>query len=660
MDSLRSLAEEKRSHLSTQSGFTLMEVAVVIFISGILMAGMLLGVPQYINNLKAKQTQQRMDLVMNALSVYTQRNYRLPCPAVTTGASRGGERDNGLCFTNSSDRALYSEGEGIVPWKVLGLSEHDVMDGWGRFITYKPAPHLTVNTYASQMQTGTASMDIHNACRNAMWFDTAGTTHLNRQKALFCCNSAPKSGYLTALQPSSSVANLNAGTWRRSAIGAAGSYNGTTLNNTDTIVSTNAWIDNYNATDTSGANYLAGPFSSIYNTDADAPLLRASGQAVTLISHGSNGYFSFLRKQNDAIRLDSTLNGTTGQPSFTGTLSSEEQRNVWPPEQFSASLFHPKSSTNGSYDKGGLRAGASDDMVSWARSDQLFSLAGNATCVRPASTNAVCPLFNYGNFTYVFDTSGSMNNPDFTDSSGIQIPRIQGVKQALLGTNGVTGRGVLAQQIRGEAENDDDPDNIGFTELVYPGATLTQANVLLNVNGNGTVQSLASNGVVNSTIAAGENRVRNASGNGNTPLFYTMLQAAAVTGDGTEAEPTSLLMLSDGEDNSSNMGVGDPRRLTEEKSQMVAEVRRDFGNLTLSSAVLAAVNNPSISREVLFGMIMKDNYPNMAVNIIDVSSTGNTGLSNMVGAVGGMSNYVRANNQTALNNFLNLLSGVCR
>lgn len=626
------------------SGFTLVEMAAVMVIAGTLMSGALIGIPQYINNLKAKQTQRKMDLVMNALSVYSQRNFRLPCPADTVGGTRGAERDNGYCFENTSDRQLYSQTEGVVPWKALGLAERDVIDGWGHYITYKPAPQLTANTYAPEMQSADNGLDIHNACRTKVWYNGDGTIHVNRQKALFCCNASPKESYLDDLQPNSSKANAAAGIWRRNSVGAAGAYGDNGLGNNDPVVSSNAWIDDYNATDaTNGDPYLAGGFGTAFTADADASLLRASGQAVTLISHGSNGYFSYIRKQNGTTRLDASLDQADGL-TFNGTLSADEGRNVWPPEQFSASLYHPKASGGGAYDRSGLRAGASDDMVAWARSDQLFSRAGNATCVRPTAVNATCPLFNYGNFMYVFDTSGSMA---FTDFDGGKT-RVSAVKSALLG-NG-SKKGVLEQQIRGEARNDDDPDNIGFTGLIPTNKDLTVAQTLLNIDSSGDPAELTDPDVVESAINKGKSRVSTAASSGNTPLFHTMLEAAAVIGNGTESEPTALLMLSDGEDNASNM---------DNKAQMYSTVRSKFKDLTMSQSIIAAKNNPSISREQMFGMIMKENYPNMVVHVVDVRPGGNTGLAQMVQSVGGSSRYMIANDQTALDEFLALLSGVC-
>ena len=79
-----------------------------------------------------------------------------------------------------------------VPWKELAIPQDMVVDGWGRYIIYKPAPGLTVDTQSAAMKdtAGTVALDVHNACRSALWYDADGN-HLNRAKALFCCNAPP-------------------------------------------------------------------------------------------------------------------------------------------------------------------------------------------------------------------------------------------------------------------------------------------------------------------------------------------------------------------------------------------------------------------------------------------------------------------------------------
>ena len=56
---------------------------------------------------------------------------------------------------------------------------------------------------------GTIALDIHNACRSALWYDADGN-HLNRAKALFCCNAPPPNDNSTGAQQVVDATSLNA------------------------------------------------------------------------------------------------------------------------------------------------------------------------------------------------------------------------------------------------------------------------------------------------------------------------------------------------------------------------------------------------------------------------------------------------------------------
>jgi prepilin-type N-terminal cleavage/methylation domain-containing protein len=152
------------------AGYTLIELAIVLVLMGLVFAAIVVSIPAFIYQQNSRTTEKRFDVVLNTLSAYTQSHYRLPCPADPDGARRGLERDpNGHCFRNTSARNLYEQTEGVVPWRTLGLAETDVMDGWGNYFTYRPAPQLTVMTSDTDMQVadGASNAEIHNACRNA-------------------------------------------------------------------------------------------------------------------------------------------------------------------------------------------------------------------------------------------------------------------------------------------------------------------------------------------------------------------------------------------------------------------------------------------------------------------------------------------------------------
>ncbi len=103
-------------------GFSLLEMAIVLAIVGLLMAGLLPSLSAQIEQQRRNETRKQMDEIKDALIGYTIANGHLPCPAQSldpNNANYGLEKS-----TCASDVAT----EGGLPWKTLGVSE---TDAWG-------------------------------------------------------------------------------------------------------------------------------------------------------------------------------------------------------------------------------------------------------------------------------------------------------------------------------------------------------------------------------------------------------------------------------------------------------------------------------------------------------------------------------------------------
>ena len=547
-------------------GFTLIELAVVMTILGIVLGGAVLGYGHYSYRLKAQATDQKFDMVMNALSAYAQRYARLPCPADTNaaGGAIGAERLAGNCFVHASaetaGNTLYANTQGIVPWRELGIPEAAVKDGWGHYFTYKPAPQLTINNYTDEMMDIADVMpnenDVNNACRSPLWFEESGE-HIDRGKALFCCNAAPKPAYLGDVgQPTALSSN-----WRDQAIMAAGVASATAFTTASRpptnvpVQSTNAWMDAPDNNDRNGS--FEEPRTGSDNPDA--PLIRATGHAVTLISHGGNGFLSFLRGQGGNVRQQGTVNAGSGVVQ-AAVMSPDETLNVWPPQVAAATTAHPKA--GGAHDSFGKRDGASDDRVAYLRSDQVYSRLGSASCLRPAAAGLepIEPQCNdtlYGDVSYLVDTSGSMTDKAFNSNK----TRIQVAKDAL--------KEVIPQQIADEIEKDvDDPDMVG---LNYFDPKENKISNNCGVKYSGTQASSIFSGFTDpatgtyyddpvETVAALEKaktdmtaQIDSMQANSNTPLAYALGETVKAmrsidAENGTEDEPNALIFVSDGMD----------------------------------------------------------------------------------------------------------------
>lgn len=115
--------------MNTGKGFSLVELAVVMLIVSLLLAGALIPFSTQIDLRNAVDTQRTMDSIKDAIIGYAQANGRLPCPAdgtIAAGAANAGTEQfaSNQCTTTA----------GVVPWAKLGVPE---VDGWGRRFSYQ-------------------------------------------------------------------------------------------------------------------------------------------------------------------------------------------------------------------------------------------------------------------------------------------------------------------------------------------------------------------------------------------------------------------------------------------------------------------------------------------------------------------------------------------
>lgn len=115
---------------TTESGFTLIEMAIVIAIAGVLVAMLAPVLGSIAENNRSELTVQRMNAIEDAMVVFVRQNGRLPCPAAPNGSPLGEERAS--CNTGGN-------ANGVVPFRTVGLAEADARDGYGNYFTYHVA-----------------------------------------------------------------------------------------------------------------------------------------------------------------------------------------------------------------------------------------------------------------------------------------------------------------------------------------------------------------------------------------------------------------------------------------------------------------------------------------------------------------------------------------
>lgn len=124
------------------SGFTLIEIAIVLVILAMVTA-MLLSLTKSVQDAGLRSvTTHGLSSADAALTMFVMANRRLPCPAdgqlAPSAAGYGVEQRDA-----ASGDCLNAQARGVVPWTTMGISVHDVTDGYGGILTYRAALGLT-------------------------------------------------------------------------------------------------------------------------------------------------------------------------------------------------------------------------------------------------------------------------------------------------------------------------------------------------------------------------------------------------------------------------------------------------------------------------------------------------------------------------------------
>jgi prepilin-type N-terminal cleavage/methylation domain-containing protein len=131
-------------------GFTLIEIAIVLAVLGLLIGGGVVAAGSLAQQGRVGTTKERIAVVEKALLAYVIQNACLPCPANPAGTA---------AFQDSATPATACETgcnrvSGVVPWGTLGLTEEDAADAWGKRLGYgMPAELHSVNAMVRSTST---------------------------------------------------------------------------------------------------------------------------------------------------------------------------------------------------------------------------------------------------------------------------------------------------------------------------------------------------------------------------------------------------------------------------------------------------------------------------------------------------------------------------
>lgn len=153
----------ERSPVLSQGGFTLVEMAIVLIIVGLLLSSLMPPLSAQFDQRNYNETQQQINEIREALIGFAVTNGRLPRPATSLA---DGTENPALC----ADDAACT---GFIPWTTLGIKK---TDAWNKMLRYSVTPlyanaAFTLNTIGSKKvqtrdSTGTASylIGIAGAC----------------------------------------------------------------------------------------------------------------------------------------------------------------------------------------------------------------------------------------------------------------------------------------------------------------------------------------------------------------------------------------------------------------------------------------------------------------------------------------------------------------
>jgi prepilin-type N-terminal cleavage/methylation domain-containing protein len=122
-----------------QSGFTLVEISIVLLIVGLMIGGLVAPLASQLEQKKVSDTRRALDEAREALIGFALRNGYLPCPAIS---SSNGEEDR----TGSACNKRY----GYLPWTTLGVAR---LDGWNHVLGYSVTPAFSDSVVRFTLKT---------------------------------------------------------------------------------------------------------------------------------------------------------------------------------------------------------------------------------------------------------------------------------------------------------------------------------------------------------------------------------------------------------------------------------------------------------------------------------------------------------------------------
>jgi prepilin-type N-terminal cleavage/methylation domain-containing protein len=213
------------------SGFTLIELAVVVVVITLLLGSLLIPLATQVDQRNVSETQKRLQEIKDSLIGYALANGRFPCPAGNQPADTGIEKFAGGGTASNGNCSDFFDG--YVPGITLGLSNLDtqgfVVDAWGlqqnriRYAvsnaTITSGATTVPNAFTAQggmrslgVQALGSGVDLLFVCATAGGSTTnCGTATVLTKDAVFVVYSLGKNAATSGGASADELVNVNAG-----------------------------------------------------------------------------------------------------------------------------------------------------------------------------------------------------------------------------------------------------------------------------------------------------------------------------------------------------------------------------------------------------------------------------------------------------------------
>jgi prepilin-type N-terminal cleavage/methylation domain-containing protein len=179
------------------NGFTLVEIAVVLVIFGLMLGGLFIPLSAQIEMRNYNDTAKKLEDIKEALIGYAMINGRLPCPA-TTSSNGLEDGSGGVCTTPDANNQVYI---GFLPAATLGIYPQDgsgyAVDAWGS---------NSINRIRYAVSKATVN-SVTNPFTTTNGIKSAGISYFNGSY-IYVCNSKPSgSGPYSSCTSSTTLAS---------------------------------------------------------------------------------------------------------------------------------------------------------------------------------------------------------------------------------------------------------------------------------------------------------------------------------------------------------------------------------------------------------------------------------------------------------------------